>query len=233
MNNKNNRYRKNNNMSTKKSSRTSCKDVFNAFLVSLTVYAGIFEFPVIVSTNWIPSRLISFSKAISCKDCDQWVHFYEFDYLFERIWRNPKRYLDILKRYNGVILPDFSVYRDMPFVMQLWNIYRSRAIGFWLQANDIKVIVNVRWGDKRTYRFCCDGVAKGCTIAVGTNGAIGGREDRRIFTEGLSAVVKRLTPKTIIAYGSAPDDVFGEYREAGIEIVQFDSETATAHAEVA
>ncbi|MDO4850869.1 MAG: DUF4417 domain-containing protein [Actinomycetota bacterium] len=133
------------------------------------------------------------------------------------------------KRFNGVILPDFSVYRDMPFVMQLWNIYRSRAIGFWLQTNGIKVIVNIRWGDKRTFRFCCDGVAKGYVIAVGTNGAIGNTDDRRYFTEGLAVVVKRIAPSIIVVYGSAPEDIFGKYRKAGIEIVQFDCETTSAH----
>ena len=160
------------------------------------------------------------------------MHFYEFDYLFERVWHNPRRYLDILARFNGVILPDFSVYRDMPFVMQLWNIYLSRAIGFWLQANGIKVIVNVRWGDRRTYRVCCDGVARGCASAVGTNGAIGSTDDRRHFVDGLAVVAKQLAPSIIVVYGSAPDDIFGKYCKAGIEIVQFDCETTSAHKEV-
>jgi len=219
-------------MSKLKSGMKSCKDVFNAFLVTLATYAGIFEFPVIQPTDRIPNRLIPFSKAVGCKDFDQWVHFYEFDYLFERVWRDPRRYLPILKRFNGVILPDFSVYRDMPFVMQLWNIYRSRAIGFWLQANDVRVIVNVRWGDGRTYRVCCDGAPKGCVISVGTVGSIQSVEDRRLFEEGLAVVVERLQPKVIVVYGSAPEDIFGKYRKAGIEIVQFGSETASAHKEV-
>ena len=100
-----------------KSSKRSCRDVFNAFLVALATYAGFFEIPVIWPCHEVPNRLVPFSKAIGCKDHDQWVHFYEFDYLFERLWRDPRRYLPILKRYNGVILPDFSLYRDMPLVM--------------------------------------------------------------------------------------------------------------------
>ncbi len=52
---------------------------------------------------------------------------------FERIWTTPNKYLPIIKKFRGVITPDFSVYRDMPLVMQQWNIYRSRAIGHWLQ----------------------------------------------------------------------------------------------------
>lgn len=220
-------------MSKLKSGKKSCKDVFNAFLVTLATYAGIFEFPIIQPTDSVPNRLIPFSKAIGCKDFDQWVHFYEFDHLFERVWRDPRRYLPILKRFNGVILPDFSVYRDMPLVMQLWNIYRSRAIGFWLQANGVEVIANVRWGDRRTYRICCDGAPKGCTIAVGTLGAMQSAEDRRFFEEGLAVVVKRLSPKAIVVYGSASEEVFGRYREAGIEIVRFENETSRAHGEVA
>ena len=97
--------------------RKSCYDVFNSFLVANSTYVGMFEIPEIKATYDIPNKLISFSEAISCREYNQWIHFYEDDYKFERIWRNPKRYLAILKRFNGVILPDFSLYRDMPFVM--------------------------------------------------------------------------------------------------------------------
>lgn len=140
--------------------RRSCKDVFNAFLVTDAVYKGLFEFPKIEAANEPPNRLIAFSKAISCTDFNQWIHFYEDDYLFERLWNNPIKYLDLLKKYKGVILPDFSLYRDMPFAMQIWNIYRSRAIGHWMQKNGINVIPNIRYGDRRSYKLCCDGIEK-------------------------------------------------------------------------
>lgn len=122
-----------------------------------------------------------------------------------------------------------ALYRDMPLVMQLWNIYRSRAIGSWLQENEIKVIVNMRWGDERTYRICCEGVARKCTIAVGTNGTIRNPEDRRYFVDGLETIVSELDPSSIVVYGSTPDDIFGPYRSAGIKIVQFDCETTSVH----
>ena len=112
--------------------RSSYKDTFNSFLLKGADYRGIYEFPVIKPTYSIPKKIIRFSKAISNKEYDQWVHFYEDDVCFERFWRNPNRYLDILKKFEGVILPDFSLYRDMPISMQLWNIFRSRAIGNWL-----------------------------------------------------------------------------------------------------
>lgn len=211
-------------MSRINSERPNCKDVFNSFIVHLAVYAGIFEFPVIRATYKIPNRLIPFSKALSSNDYDQWVHFYEDDYLFEKLWDNPQKYLDILMKFNGVILPDFSLYRDMPLVMQLWNIYRSRAIGHWLQENGITVIPNIRYGDKRTYKCCCDGIDTHCVIAVGSHGTLKNKVDRKIFVNGLESVVSRLHPTVIVVYGSAPDSIFDKYRAQGICIVSFDSE---------
>lgn len=219
-------------MSKINSQRKGCKDVFNSFLVMFATYAGLFEFPIIKPTFIIPNRIIAFSRAISCKDYNQWVHFFEDDYLFERIWRNPRKYIDILKRYNGVILPDFSLYRDMPLAMQIWNIYRSRAIGHWLQKNGVNVIPNIRYGDKRTYRICCDGIHKHCVIAIGAHGNLRLLEDREIFLKGLDVIVKKLEPTVIVVYGAAPEKYFKKYKNLGIQIVQFDSNYATSHKEV-
>ncbi len=206
--------------------RKGCKDVFNAFLVSTAKYAGLFEIPCIKPCNEVPGRIILFSKAISSKDYEQWVHFYEDDYLFERLWNNPRKYISILKKYQGVILPDFSLYRDMPLVMQLWNIYRSRAIGHWLQANGVKVIPNIRFGDQRTYHICCIGIEKHSIISIGSHGNLKNKQDREIFLKGVDKIVKTLEPRVIIIYGAAPDKYFNQYKEAGIRIIQFDSSFA-------
>jgi len=222
-------------MSLINSLRKGCADVFNAFLVSTAKYAGFWEFPRIDATQFIPNRVIPFSKAVSksLRDFDCWVHFFEDDCRFERLWRNPRKYVSRLRKFNGVILPDFSLYRDMPLVMQLWNIYRSRAIGHWLQENGIKVIPNIRFGDKRTYRFCCCGIEKGCVIAVGSHGNIKGTEDRECFLSGFDYVVKRLSPSAVVIYGSVPDKYFKKYQDAGLRIISFESEFAASHKETA
>lgn len=211
------------------SQRRGCRDVWNAFLVAIAQYAGILEFPIIQPTYEVPDRLVAFSKAVSSGNHEGWVHFYQDDWEFERLWRQPRRYLGILRRFDGVILPDFSVYRDMPLIVQLYNIYRSRAIGCWLQANGVRVICNVRWGDWRTYRLCCDGAPRRCTIAVGTLGILKDPEDSRCFVEGLAVVVRRLQPMVIVVYGDAPDGIFGRYRDTGIKIIPFASDVARAH----
>ncbi|MCR5627407.1 MAG: DUF4417 domain-containing protein [Lachnospiraceae bacterium] len=204
--------------------RTGCRDVFHSYLVHDARYDGTLEIPVIEPESALPNRLISFSKALKSDDYDQWVHFYEDDGGFERVWNKPGVYLPKLKQFNGVITPDFSLYRDMPLVMQAWNSYRGKALGHWWQSNGMTVLPNVRTGDERTYDFCYNGIIPGSTICVGSHGCMKIREERKYFSKGLKATVSRLHPACIVVYGSAPDDIFSEYINMGIRILQFDSE---------
>lgn len=137
-------------MSRTNYSRKGCKDVFRSFLVRNATYDGSLEMPCIKSVDVIPHKLTVFSKSIRSKDFNSFVHFFEDDVQFERIWNAPNRYLPILKNFDGVITPDFSLYRDMPLVMQEWNTYRNRAIGYWLQEKALPLfpisdfLMNVR-----------------------------------------------------------------------------------------
>ena len=216
-------------MSVRNCTRSGCKDVFRAFLVKNATYSGKQEIPCLQKETAVPRKLILFSAAISSKEYDGWVCFYEDDASFERLWNNPQRYLPILKRFAGIISPDFSLYRDMPLVMQEWNIYRSRALAHWLQENGVRVIPNIRWGDERTYELCCEGISQGGTIAIGSHGCIKLLQEREPFKNGLDYVVGRLKPDAIVVYGKAPDSVFGEYRKTGILIQQVDSAFTLTH----
>lgn len=207
--------------------RSGGKDVFRAFLVKNATYDGSLEMPCIKSIDAVPNKLIVFSKAIRSKDFNGFVHFFEDDVYFERIWNQPNKYLPILKRFDGVITPDFSLYRDMPLVMQEWNTYRSRAIGHWLQENGIPVIPNIRFADERSYSFCCDGIAKGGTIAIGSHGCVKVNIERIYFEKGLREIIKKLEPKRLVVYGATPDCIFGDYIKSGIEIVQYDSDCSS------
>lgn len=204
------------------------RDLFKAFLVENADFEGKFELPKLRTSNEIPKKVILFSEAMSktCKDFDSWVVFYEQDFKFQCLWNNPKAYLERLKKFKGVISPDFSLYRNMPLCMQLWNTYRGRAIAVWLQNNGIEIIPNARFNDERTYEFCFDGIEKNKTVAVGTHGCIKTREDRLYFKIGLAVLVQKLSPKNIIVYGRAPDSIFKPYRNKGINIIAFESKFA-------
>jgi len=209
-------------------------DVFNSFLVADAEYEGVIELPKTKTSNQIPEKVISFSRAMSQKwnDFDCFVMFYEHDVRFERLWKNPKRYLQKLKKFKGVISPDFSLYRNMPLVMQMWNTYRGRALAVWLQNNDVEIIPNVRFGDERTFSFCFDGIEDNKAVAIGTHGCIKRKEDKIFFRIGLARMVQRLSPKIIIVYGSAPDNIFKPYKDMGIKIIAFESEFSKSRKQV-
>lgn len=204
--------------------RAGCTDVFKAFLVKNATYEGEYEIPIIEGINDIPNKVVSFIDALKTKDYNQWIHFYIDDKHFERVWNYIHKYIDLFKKFNGIILPDFSVYRDMPFFQQTWNIYRSRAIGTYLQHLGIKVIVNVRYGDKRTYECACLGVPHESIIAIGTNGTIKNTTDRQFLEEGFDYVINRINPKKIVIYGGITKHIQEKCNEKNIHIINFRSQ---------
>jgi glycerol kinase len=135
------------------------------------------------------------------------------------VWNKPDRYLSIFKRFAGVITPDFSLYWNMPLAMQIWNTYRNRALGYWLQNNGVPIVTNVSWGDERTYAFAFEGLAKGGAYAVSTNGCIRNKANRYSFIKGLKKMVEALEPKTIVNYPYYSKDIFERYEKRGIEII--------------
>lgn len=118
------------------------------------------------------------------------------------------------------------------FEVATGNIYRNRAIGCWLEDNQIEVIPNVRFGDERTFPYCVLGIRKNSIISIGTHGLIKVNEDRKYLKQGLEYVIKHIKPPIIVVYGKAPDDVFLKYKEQGIKILQFESEFSLTHKKV-
>ena len=194
-------------------------DVFKAKLVCGAQFSVLYEFPILKKVHFKPRKAIPFDKYTKMIDDTYWVHFYQHDYKFERIWNHPPKYLNILKSFSGVITPDFSLYREMPLAMQIWNTYRNRALAFWMQNNGLNIVPNVRWGDERTYKFAFEGLPIGGTYAVGTNGCVRNKLDRYYFKKGLAQMVEVLKPDTIINYHGKPGDIFSVYEKQGIEVI--------------
>ncbi len=210
-------------------SKFNYQDVFRAFLVENADYVGEEEMPVLRKCSKFPNRVILFSKALRTNDYDQWVIFYEHDVNFVRVWNQPRKYLPILKKFRGVISADFSLYRNMPLCMQKWSTYQNRALANWWQENGIEVIPNVRFADERTYDFCFDGIPRNSVVSVGSLGCFKSKEDKEYFIKGFDELVKRLEPRAVVIYGTAPDDIFMPYKNKGIIIKNFDCECKRVH----
>ena len=67
---------------------------------------------------------------------------------------------------------------------------------------------------------------------MGTHGCIRKKGDREYFKAGLEEAIKRLSPKTIIVYKAAPDNIFKPYKDSGISIIAFESEISKLRRQV-
>ncbi|MCQ2050604.1 MAG: DUF4417 domain-containing protein [Bacteroidaceae bacterium] len=159
------------------------------------------QLPEIVPIYEIPNKLISYKDCRKTNDYNGFVHFYIDDIHFERIWSHPEESLSLLQKYDGVIMPDYSIYWDAPMPVQHWNLYRSRLIGSYWQQNGIKVIPTIPFSTFDFNKYSLTGLAKGSFVSVSN---VGSRKDhfrRTCFQQGLNSLIYNLEPKAIIVYG--------------------------------
>lgn len=161
--------------------------------------------PTLEPTYSIPEGLSTFEVASSWKHGNDFCHFFIDDYRFERVWERPENYLEVISRYAGVIAPDFSTYTDMPVPMQMWNVYRSRALAHWWQLNGIDVIPNITFSDAASYDWIFEGLPKYSVLATSSVGVYRNPEWRKAFINGIEDACRRLEPAGLIMYGTKVD----------------------------
>ena len=204
----------------KENERHKTNDSYNLDLIDFENSTNDFwQMPVIQNDNFIPDDIIGFNYAKSSKDKNVGIHFYLDDYQFERIWNKPEDYVDILKQYECILSPDFSLYMDMPMPMKIWNIYRSRLIGQYYQSQGIKVIPTLSWAEEETFEFCFEGIPKGSIVSISTIGVKKNKEALKIWKTGVDELIKRIEPSTILIYGGKLDYDYGD-----IEVIYYENQ---------
>lgn len=169
-----------------------------------------YGFPELKGTNKTPARLIGFNEAKTSNDYGASVHFFIDDYQFERIWNEPKKYIEMLRQFDCVFTPDFSLYLDMPLAMKIWNIYRSRLIGQILEDNGIEVIPTLSWAGDDTLDFAFDGLPEGGTFAVSTVGVVKDDAAKQVWARGMSRAIEEVKPDNVVLYGSPIEFEWGD-----------------------
>lgn len=164
--------------------------------------------PMLRATHSVPDKLIPFNFALSSGYVEGYVHFFIDDYQFDRVWRNPERYLPVLLKHKGVISPDFSLFIDMPVAVQRWNVYRNRVLAAYYANAGIDVIPCAGWGDERSYEFCFEGLPEYSTVAISTNGCLASKESLYYFEKGFERMLETLKPSAVLNYGRPVKKIF-------------------------
>lgn len=160
-------------------------------------------------------RLIGFDKTSleNSNHLDRMVHFFLYDYKFERVWKNPDSDLEKLRRYRAVLTPDFSMYTEMAPVIQLYNTFRNRWCGAYYASKGLRVISTVSWGDEDTFGFCFEGIEKGSVVAVSTYmvSARNNHSDQKdFFLKGYNEMLRKIEPEKIICYNEPFPEMRGD-----------------------
>ena len=155
----------------------------------------------------IPAWLVPYRQRIRANEPldDGSVHFFLDDYRFETVWNRPIKALEALAPYQIVLTPDFSLYRDWPLMLQLWNTYRNRWCGRFWQAQGYTVIPTISWSTSKSYDFCFLGVPGRSVVAVSAVGVnVDAPLEYRLFVDGFTEMVRRLEPLVVLSYGRLP-----------------------------
>lgn len=176
-------------------------------------------YPIILKavTGIIPRELIAFSKASRANLRNKIVHFYEYDYVIDRIWRNPKKYIKMLKRALAVIGPDFSIAPRFPEEVNIWSFYKIRVISHYLINNGVALIPNIPVCSPQYYNLVFDSLEEGGIYAISNVQAYNNYFSRHQWYTFVREVIRRLKPEALIIYGNRME-------VAGVKTYYFDNE---------
>ena len=196
--------------------KTKMDDGFYPYLVDGAALVGAPGIPMLMDlgNTQVPKCLIPFEKIRQVQDHRGYVHFYMHDQYFERILTATTDYLDLLKRFDGVITPDFSLMVGQASCLQQANTYFNRAVGYYLQRQGIPVIPNVRWSDENSYDYCFLGIPRHMMVSVSTHGCIRSKDQKLRFKAGLEEMLRRIEPEDVLVHGHMPDEVFADFKES-------------------
>ena len=156
----------------------------------------------------LPRWLVPYRQRIRSQRplTDGAVHFFLDDYRCETVWQRPFKALSALRPYTTLLTPDFSLYRDWPQTLQLWNVYRSRWCGCFWAGHGFHVIPTVSWSTVESYAFCFLGLPPRSVVAVSAVGVnLDNPLEYRLFVDGFQEMVSRLAPTVVLAYGPLPE----------------------------
>jgi len=168
-----------------------------------------FEFPVVKKQD-IDIEKINFLSYVDIKkdddkNKDKTIHFFTYDWLFEKVYDNADEEVEKLKQYYAVLSPDFSMFTNMPLALQIESVFKNRWCGAYWQSKGLKVIPTISWGDEKSFDFCFDGVETGSVVAVCTYYRENCEEE---FMLGYNKMIEKIKPSFVICY----DELFKEMK---------------------
>lgn len=187
------------------------KDSFQAFLVKGAEFTKNEEYPIIppeMVSKEIPLDIVPFAKVTSKRDISKtYICFYEPDGEFEKVRKNPSRFLSIFKKAAGIITPDFSIHSDMPLIKQKAQRNDNLSLAYYYLSNGVKGIINVREGVDEINDDYFSALPRETLVSIGTHGFVASKAKEAEIYCFVERIVEELNPTGIVVYGPLPGSI--------------------------
>ena len=183
---------------------TTDYDLMNEELIQGAELTDYWNFPIINPYHGEIRKTVSFKESFKKKFNEHEVsnlNFFEDDCFFNQIWNSPFRYLDHLKKFQSVCMPDFSKAEEAPLAISLWNNYRNMALARWMTNNGIKVVPSISTLPESCWEWCFDGFPKHSVYCCSTNGFLKDEYKHEYFIKAFHEAEKRLEPEFVYIIG--------------------------------
>lgn len=155
-----------------------------------------------------------FDKAITYRGdlSNVFICSFSADLRFERIRRNPQRYVDFFKRTAGIIGFDYSIHSDMPIIKQKKQIDDNLSLSYYYGHQGIPIIPNIRCGVDELLDEFLQAIPPNNIVAIGTHGFIKTKPEQFEWYCFIEKIIKELNPPQIVVYGSLSNKMFDELK---------------------
>lgn len=187
--------------------------------INIDIYEGTgkYDIPILHPVKKMPkvTEWIGFNYVLSDKNPEgKGVHFFIDDYQFERVWKEPQKYVEKLSQYACVLTPDFSPYSNMPLATQIFNHYRKHWVGAYWQANGITVIPTIRASaDERSLEWFLDGEPKGGVVAISSMWTASEHGRDYFKNKEYKKMFEVLKPSKVLLYGNMVEGLQGNIEQ--------------------
>ena len=168
-------------------------------------FPEIFEIPDKINvSNWLDFDTARRNKGNGAKrpadNGTSGVHFFISDYKFNSVWEYPSRYIEMFKRFDFIVSPDFSLYYDFPVSLQIFNKFRNHWLSAYYSVYDVTVIPNVSVSLPDCWDWSFLGYPKNSVLAFSDIGSMSSKSERDIVYSAYNEMIKRLEPIQIIYF---------------------------------
>lgn len=178
-----------------------------AYFESDNKYGFPLVFPCNIVTDLSNIKWIDFDTALSLHKRDSLIymkfkglHFYIDDYKFQRLWNYPQRYINFLRLFDYVIMPDFSLYYNFPQALQIYNKYRNHWLAAYLSVNGVNVVPDISLSTPDCFDWSSEAYPQKSLVAFCDIGSKRDKSSREVIPQAFDFMRKKLDPSHIIYF---------------------------------